>query len=143
MKKKEHTETITEPLPQASTIQRKQGLITSHRHPVPDLVMILGEDDQPMRGDIPRRISVVPFPKPRVLSRVDKSLLDRFCKVPHFSKVSVISLAFSGEEGVEAVMEVVAPLGLDSVTARLSRPDHPGVIQIALRDEGIDSALPP
>ena len=47
------------------------------------------------------------------------------------AEVLVIRLVISCNQGMEGMMEIVIPLGIDAVAAHLRRTYDPGVVQIA------------
>jgi len=104
-------------------------------HPVPDLVVILGENDEPVAGNIPGRIPVLPPPEKRILPGVHVSLTECLGQVLHPAEVYIGTGPISGQQGAKAVMEVIVPLGIQPVSAQFRRTDHPGIVEGALGHE--------
>ena len=51
------------------------------------------------------------------------------------AEVSIVTVLFPGEHGVQTVMEVVRPLGIEAVSPLVERPDQSDVVEIALPDQ--------
>ena len=54
---------------------------------------------------------------------------------PGGGEVGVVALGLAGERGVQAVVDVVAPLGVQPVAAGLARGDQPRVVEVGLGDQ--------
>ena len=70
-----------------------------------------------------------------VLAGVDIAPLEGPAEVGEVAEVLVVAGALAGQDGVESVVEVVAPGGVEAVAARLHRPHQPGVVEVALGDD--------
>src|SRR5262249_62088720 len=104
--------------------------------PVADLVVILQAHDEPVTGESGGRSAVAATPEYRVAPVVNERRLECLGQVREAPEVRVVAVPFAGEHGMERVMEIVGPLGVEPITARLTRPKEPRVIQIALRHQG-------
>ena len=71
----------------------------------------------------------------RVPPRVDERVAIRGSEVLHASVVGVVLLALAGEQRVQRVMEVVAPLRVAVDAAAVLRRDEPRVVGRALGDD--------
>ena len=102
--------------------ERGQRRGTSARQPVAeravaDLVVVLGEDDEPLG----RRV-VAGAPK-RVAERrrsavVDERARERLGELRHVAEVGVVALALAGEQRAQRVVEVVGPVRVAAPAAR-------------------------
>jgi hypothetical protein len=69
-----------------------------------------------------------------VAAGVDERRAKRLREVLERPEVLVVAVALAREHGVEGVVEVVAPLRVGAVAARLAPPDEARVVQVALED---------
>ncbi len=51
------------------------------------------------------------------------------------AEVSVVTAALAGQLSVYRVVNIVAPLGIETKAANFSRVDEPGIVQVALGNE--------
>ena len=70
----------------------------------------------------------------RILPGVIPAVLQGRREVAQAAKVSVVAGAFSREQCVKAVMEIIAPLRIHTEPAVLDRAQHTRVVQIAFGD---------
>jgi hypothetical protein len=75
------------------------------------------------------------LPKGRILTAVNKSLAKSLDQLTDFPKILIVSIAFFGQERVEAVMEIIIPLGVQAISSFSGAINDSYVIQIALSDE--------
>src|SRR5579862_5210654 len=68
----------------------------------------------------------------RVLSLVKPTLAQNASQVTHVAEVGVVTLRLPGQQRVERVVEVVAPLGSKSVTALFQVAQDSCIVQITL-----------
>ena len=102
---------------------------------VGDLIVILRVHDQLPAGAIRRGGAVGPTAKPRRLPRQHEPLPKRGGEVGGPAEVDEITAPVARQKGVEAVVEVVAPLRVHAPAASIRRVDDSDVVQIALGDE--------
>ncbi len=101
--------------------------------PVPDLIVVLQIGEKFVAGHVPDRPPMSPAPEGRIAPVVDEYLLEGLGEIGQRSEVFIISVALSGEHGVQGVVEIVAPLGVHPVAAGLARLNDAGIVQVALR----------
>jgi hypothetical protein len=75
-----------------------------------------------------------PFATRGGLTTVHKSFPKGLSQLFDLSKVLVISISFSGEKRMKAVVQIVIPLGIQSIASFLGRIDDPDVVKIAFGD---------
>jgi hypothetical protein len=97
--------------------------------------MVLRKDNKLARRKVFRRTSVLPPPKRRILTAVNKSLSKGLNQLGDMAKILIVSMAFFGQERVEAVMEIIIPLGVQAISSFSGAINDSYVIQIALSDE--------
>ena len=110
-------------------------------HPVPHLVVVLGEHDELSRREVARRVSVPALPVCGVLPGIDEPVGERPAQVSDAAEVAVVPVPFPRQERVERVVEVVAPLRVEAVPSFVPGRDDPRVVQVALRDQVNHPAL--
>ena len=115
-------------------------LVDDRREPVtdravPDLVVVLGEHDEPLPGEPGRRSTETVVTKGRVPTGVDVALAERGREIRHRTEVRVVVVALAGEQHVQRVVEVVAPLRVATHPAVGLRGDEARVVRGALRDQ--------
>src|SRR3569623_2418619 len=71
----------------------------------------------------------------RVAARVHETLYERRRQVTQPAEIGVIAVAFAGQYGMQRMVKVIAPLGIDAKPAQLAAADDARVIQIAFGDQ--------
>ena len=99
------------------------------------LVVVLAIAGAPVSGKAGDRAPMAPAPAGRLLPVVHERVLQRLLQIGHGPEIGVVAVALTGEDRVDRVMEVVAPLRVDAVAAALARRDDTRVVQVALGDE--------
>ena len=69
------------------------------------------------------------------MSGVDESFSKSLRQLTDISKILIISVPFLLEEGMEAVVEIVIPLGIETISSFFRWVDDPDIIEIAFCDE--------
>src|SRR5204863_1643759 len=103
-------------------------------HAVADLVMVLREDDEPRavaRGG-PRTVLALAIR--RVLADVEVAGGEDMREVADLAEARVVAVLLAGEEDVQRVVEVVAPLRVEAEAEARCGGDDARVVEIALRD---------
>ncbi len=103
---------------------------------VADLIVILQADDEAIAGQTLRRSAVLAVAVPAVVPGVQKWLLQHLGQLLGLAVVLVVALRLAGQIGVDGVMEVVAPLAIQAVTAPLGREQQARIVEVALGDDG-------
>jgi hypothetical protein len=83
--------------------------------PVSHLVVVLGKNNKLRRRKMFRGIPVASLSKGRVLAAVDEAFPDGLGKLAELSKVLIIAVPFPGQQGMEAVVKIVVPLGIEVI----------------------------
>ena len=78
-----------------------------------------------------------------VNSVVDERPIEGLDDLLGAAEVGEIAPAFAGQQGVHGMVEIVAPLRVESVTSRLRRIEQAHVVQIALGNDVHAAAEPP
>ncbi len=112
-------------------------------HAVAHLVVVLGVDHELFPGAIPGGVAVPAAAIGGVEPVVHIALGQGFLQVPGVTEVLVVPLPFPGEQGVDAVVEVVRPLRGVAQAAQGGLPDEPGVVGVAFREQMHRPAQPP
>src|SRR6202008_2364188 len=99
------------------------------------LIVILREHDKAVSGDIARRAAVPAPAKPRILAGIGESFAISLRQLSEIAVVSVIAFALVGEHRAQAMMKVVVPLGVKTVTAALTRSDETRIVIGAFGNE--------
>src|SRR2546426_5113129 len=121
-------------------LKRHQFAQPFAKHAIPDLIVVLREDNKFHRWNSSRGVSVPAAQSARVTSRVNEAFGKRLRHVLEITEVYVVSLPLPGEQRVQRVMKVVIPLRIESISAQLTGPDQAGVVQRAFGDD-IDAAI--
>src|SRR5205823_14358788 len=113
---------------------------------IADLVVVLRADHEPatgkMRGGSSVRTAAVLGMAARVVPALAKRDGNRVDRVDERRReIPVVALRLSGERGVERVVEIVGPGGVEPVAAFLDRLDDARLVEIALLDDGDGAAL--
>ena len=111
--------------------------------PVADLVVVLAADHQPPRrhGRGVDRHAVVAAAERAVGAVVEEAALAHLGQRAERLEVGVVAGGLAGERHVHRVVEVVAPLGVQSEAAGLARGDQARVVEVGLRDQRQRPAL--
>jgi len=75
---------------------------------------------------------MVSSPKRGILAAVNESFSKSLDQLVEPSKILVISTSFSRQEGVEAVVKVIIPLRVQTISPPPGRIDDTNIVQIAL-----------
>ena len=70
-----------------------------------------------------------------ILPREDEPLAVGGGELGEFAEIGVIPLPLAGQQGVQGMVEVVVPLGIEAVAAALGRGNGAHVVEIALGDD--------
>jgi hypothetical protein len=76
-----------------------------------------------------------PLPKGGILAAIDKSLFKSLDHLTDRAKILIVSVAFFGQKGMQAVMEIIIPLGIQAMPPFSWGIDDPNIIQIAFRND--------
>ena len=79
--------------------------------------------------------AVAPATVPRVAPVVEHAPLQALGNAGDRTEVPVVALPLAGEDGVEAMMEVLVPHRVHAVPTEVPGPHHPRVVEVALGDE--------
>ncbi len=74
-------------------------------------------------------------PVGRILSGIDKPLPEGLSELVEIAKILIVSAPLSGQEGVEAMVKIVVPLGVQSIPSFGGRVDHAYIVEIAFRHD--------
>src|SRR5688572_24214834 len=102
---------------------------------VANLIVILQVAKKRVPENPVGRSSMSPFAKRRITAVIDEYPLDCFAQISHRAEIGIVAVALAGEHSMQSMMEVIAPLGVDTVTADLLRADNSRIIEIALGDQ--------
>ncbi len=97
-------------------------------HAVADLVVILSEYDQAVGVNRPAGAAMAPLAVLGILSVVDEPLPQSLEQLFESAEITVVALTFTGEDGVQGMMQVVAPLGVQAEAAEIRRADQPRIV---------------
>src|SRR5206468_12245557 len=103
-------------------------------HAVADLVVVLREDDEPRAIARARPRAVFALAERRVLADVEVAGGEDMREVADFAEARVVTVLLAGEEDVQRVVEVVAPLRVEAEAEARGGGDDARVVEIALRD---------
>jgi len=101
---------------------------------VPDLIVILCEDDELGRPAVLRGISVSAPAVPRVPSAVDEPFTNGCAEILQAVEVLIVPLLLAGQHRAQRMMEVVVPLSVKAMPAVRRWIDDTCVIQVAFTD---------
>src|SRR5690348_8934072 len=102
---------------------------------VRDLVVVLVEDNEPTAWVESRRGPVTTPAKTGIAAVVYVPLHNRLTQILDPPEVAQVTAARPGENRVERMMKIIAPLRVESITADVGRVDDACVVQVAFRDE--------
>src|SRR5439155_15627158 len=112
---------------------RDDGGETLAAHAVADLVMVLREDDELRAVARARPRAVFSLAERRVLSDVEVAGGEDMREVADLAEARVVAVLLAGEEDVQRVVEVVAPLRVEAEAEARGGGDDARVVEIALR----------
>src|SRR6202011_5412683 len=95
------------------------------------LVVILIEHDELPAGIRRGRSAVAALTIGRPAAVVDESLHYRLAQIFEPAKVSEVAMPRTDQQGMQRMVKVVVPLGIDPVTAKRGRIDDAWIIQVA------------
>ena len=112
------------------------GLGPVAERPVADLVVVLGEGDEPAPVDVVgNRASPVAAPEGGVAAVVDEHVPQRVGEHLGAAEVHVVAEGLPGQPRVQGVVHVVRPLAVHAETALAEGGHHGDVVEVGLRDE--------
>src|SRR6185437_5097745 len=88
---------------------------------VADLIVILQANDEAIAGQTLRRRAMFAIAMPTVIAGVQKRLLQHLGQMLRRAEILVVTLRLAGEIGVDGVMKIVTPLGIQAVAAAFGR----------------------
>ena len=97
--------------------------------------MVLDERHEAIARVDRRRGAVPAAAVRRVLPVVDEAGRDRLAQVGDAPEVGEVAAPVAGDDGVQRVVKVVAPLRVEAQAADLAGPDHARVVEVALGDQ--------
>src|SRR6266850_4428457 len=74
------------------------------------------------------------FPEVEIFSLEYKTLVERAHDLLRLAEILVIALALAGQESVHALVKIIAPQGIETVTAAARRTHQLGIVLIRLAD---------
>src|SRR5580700_4593218 len=108
-----------------------QMRIAVARRTIADLVVGLRVAEEPVSRQSRRRAPMPPSTIFRVAAIVNPCLPERLGEIGKRSEIRIVAGALAGQNCMQSVMEIIAPLRLDPVAANCSWPHDSGVVQIA------------
>src|SRR5205823_10137446 len=96
--------------------------------------MVLNANDVLQSLHLGRRRAAIAPPEVEMLALKNETFVQSFGDLLGPAEILVIACAFAGEEGVNGVMEVIAPDRINAVTSRALRPRDAGVVCVGLSD---------
>ena len=75
------------------------------------------------------------LPEARPTSIVEERPAEGAGQIGQCTEVGIVALPFTGQRGVQAVMDVVVPLCGQSVATRDPRRDQPRVVEVRFRNQ--------
>ena len=122
-----------------SSVQNAASGRAARRHPVAegavaDLVVVLGEDDEPLGGHVVGGGAEAAMAELRVAAVVDVGAVKRLGQLVDAAEVGVVAVALLGDQRAQRVMEVVGPGGVAVIAAAVARAHHLGVVEPGLGD---------
>jgi hypothetical protein len=77
-----------------------------------------------------------------ILTRIYEAFAKGLDKVLDVAEVLIVSCSLPSQQGVNAVVKVIIPLRIETVSSEIHMPNETGVLKVALRNE-IDSSVQP
>src|SRR5690348_2719572 len=95
--------------------------------------MVLYADDVRGRRYLASASAASLSPKPKVLALKNETLVEGAHQLIGVAEVLVITQVLARQQGMDGVMEIIAPHSVHSITTRLSRTDVTNIVLIRLR----------
>src|SRR5205823_6484468 len=108
--------------------RRKQGAEPVATGPIADLVMVLNADREPVAGEAARGCAVPPVAVPAVAAVEEKCPFQHLGEVFSPPIILVVAALFTRQMGMDDMVEVVAPLRVQTITATLRRHKQAHVV---------------
>ena len=105
--------------------------------------MILGEHDELPALPPGNGVAVPPAAIGGELARIDVFLTQRLDQVRSFSEIPVIPIPLPRKHGMERMMKIVVPLGIEAVSPLVARGDDSRIIEVAFRYKVYRPPKPP
>jgi hypothetical protein len=90
--------------------------------------VILGKYHKLPAGPVFGRVAVRPAPETRVLTGINKTFFKGLYQVFYIAEIDVIAVSLAGKQRMEAMMEIIAPNRVKSVTPVLFRIYKLGIV---------------
>ena len=104
-------------------------------HAVSHLIMILGTDHELRRRDMPRGSAMPPLAIRRHLPRIHKALTPGAGERVETAKILIIAIVLPGEEHVQGMMKIIAPLRIQPIPAHRERVKDARIVEVTLGDD--------
>src|SRR5688572_22573065 len=101
---------------------------------VANLIVILQVAEKRVAENSFGRSSMPASAKCRITAVMDENPLDCFGQIRQRAEIGIVTIALAGEHSMQRMMEIIAPLGVDTVTADLLGADDFRIVEIALGD---------
>ena len=115
--------------------QRQRRAQAVAQHAVADLIVVLGADHKLSRSVLARRTAVPAATVRGVFARERVTFAPDLGELRQAREILVVALPFPGEQHMQCVMKIIAPLRVHAVAAERARQDVPGHVHVALGDE--------
>src|SRR5262249_43817914 len=102
---------------------------------IPDLIVVLGINDEAGRWDASRRVPMTTATIYRIVTGIHETLRERLCHVLKMTEVCVVALAFPGQQRVQRMMKIIVPLRIEAISSKLLGANDTRVVQRAFRDD--------
>src|SRR5215471_925446 len=102
---------------------------------VADLVVVLQKDHELAGGQAMSTAAVVALSKRRIASVKHVWMLQCLCQIGEGAEILVIAGQLTGQNAVERMMEIIAPLRVDAVAAGFRCPHKSRIVQVAFGDQ--------
>ena len=102
---------------------------------IPHLIVVLYKPDESMPRQADNLAAVVSSTIFRIISVIDKHAAQRLGQLGKGTKVRVVASTLAGDDSEQGVVKVVAPLGVETVSAGLLGLYYPGIVQITFGDQ--------
>src|SRR5262249_45212842 len=108
---------------------------------ITDLVMVLQADHMGRRGHVSAAGTARPSaPEPERFALVNKAFLQRTCDLLRPAKVLIVAFVLSGEKGMDGMMKIVTPNGIQAKAAGVDGPYQLFVILVGFGDHADGAA---
>src|SRR5262249_52224793 len=101
---------------------------------IADLVVVLDTDDKAVTRQVSARGAMATVTVAAVAASEDEGLLEQSGDSLAAPVIDVVALAFAAQVGVQGMVKVVAPLGIQPIATALRGPQQTHVIEIAFGD---------